>query len=383
VRRRCVRVLAFLVCLVGTSTARARPTDPDGVDVSDVLRRYFQNPHGRARAALLEYGQGDIAGMPPVILLALGDAHLRAGDPASAGRMFEALSSRDPGPPWWGWAEIGLGWTSIVSGNLDGARSHYGAVASSGEPSRPIGVIGVALVDAADGGTRDAVAMLEPLTADARAHPSVRMTAAVVLGYAHLWGHEYRDAADTFDRAAEEFPGRRLTDDARYGAAIAEWRAGDRDGAIASLRALGGTERPGEETRPASPSILALEPLAILRAGGRRYRRMPLQMPEEQFPALLDFDGAALARAALRRLAPTGSVDEPSRLPMMPYQRTVAESPDRTTRPAAGAVPGVPAGNHAARDGGLLDLALGFTVLLAATAALGAYRRDRTGGRRR
>jgi hypothetical protein len=160
------------------------------------------------------------------------------------------------------------------------------------------------------------------------------------VGYAHYWAGQYDDAAERFDLAATTWSSGPLWDDARYAAAIARWRSGQKAEAQAALRQLA-SGSVGRTEEPVSLALLRLDRAALLRDGLARYRRAPLRAPEENVAALLDHDGGMLAGAALERL-----VDAPS---------SAARAPLLETEPSPASV--VPA-----------------TAVALALAGLGAYR---------
>src|SRR5262249_51211559 len=82
------------------------------------LSAYAQTPLQTRRGLLqLEHDGPDT--LPPVVLLAMGDARLRSGQRRAASRLFEAVLARDPGEPFVSWARLGLGWNALLAGDVD------------------------------------------------------------------------------------------------------------------------------------------------------------------------------------------------------------------------------------------------------------------------
>src|SRR5262249_7370902 len=124
-------------------------------------------------------------------------------------------------------------------------------------------------------------------------------------GYARYWNHDYRGAADAFATLVKSFPGAALADDARYGQAIALWRAGDRELALSTLKMLTGGS-PGKDAEAddaAAPhfsqALLSLTRGTVLRMGLQRYPLWKGGLPERLLVVMFDLDGAAMARAVL------------------------------------------------------------------------------------
>jgi hypothetical protein len=266
-----------------------------------VLARYMQDPR-RGRRALLRLGRRERGGLPPPLLLALADARLRQGRHAAARALFEEVAYGTATGPWDDWAALGLGWIAVLEDDTATARRHFARVAEGGSPSRPIATLLLVMLDA-EGGTRASQeATLEALADDPDAAPGIRQVAALALGYLAYWDGDYELAAAAFDHAALVMAGSRLWDDARYGAAVARWHAGDETRALAELRALAHVMSPVAARERATDALLDLERRAIVESAIARSRRQPLRVPEEQVTALLDRDGPALARARLAAL---------------------------------------------------------------------------------
>jgi hypothetical protein len=90
--------------------------------------------------------------------------------------------------------------------------------------------------------------------------------------------------------------------------------------------------------------LIQLRPAALVRASFKRYQQAPIGAPAEQLVALLDADGAGLARAALASIdehqADDGTgeaaTDERS---ARPVDRPAPTAPPPGTRPSPQAVP--------------------------------------------
>ncbi len=288
--------LAAALALALGAAAQGAPPDPrTPVDlVQQLLSAYISDPVGM-RPRLLEFARGGLDGVPPVLLLAVTDALLRDGQPHAARTVLETLTVRGAPPEW---AEKGLAWVALVSGNLAEARDRYARLAQ--DSPDPSATVIVALIDAAGGRMSAAVGVLADVAANAQAPAILRQVAQLGTAYAFLWGRDYANAERSFTAAADDHARSRLTDDARYGAALARFRRGDADGAAAALEELAG---PGRGPARASRELLSLRPGAILRAGRRHFSRAPFMVQADAIAALLDVNGTTLARAALRRTA--------------------------------------------------------------------------------
>jgi hypothetical protein len=266
----------------------------DDTHWTDALRRYAQNPlrHRRLLRRIEREGRED---HPPIVLLALADARLRAGSFAAADRLFARAMAAGPDEPFAMWAVLGRAWVRLLAEVED-----------------------------------DAGASLAQVCDDARASLTA---AALSAAYTRYWRRDDGAAVVAAFDAAVAAADASLIDDARYGAARARLRAGDIDGARPILRDLAGWHtngRPG----PASPALVALERRALLRAGFERYRRGPVRPPAQQVVVMLDGDGTALARAALRDL---GEAAPEPRVATRP-PATKAASPLRAAPPVVRAV---------------------------------------------
>jgi hypothetical protein len=112
---------------------------------------------------------------------------------------------------------------------------------------------------------------------------------------------------------------------------------------------------------------VALDQRALLRAGFQRYRRAPVREPETQLRLMLDGDGAALARGALRELGETVPEPRPAPRPrVVPVAAPTSPAPPAAGRaPAAAPAPAWPRPSLDAVSAWLRPLLAG-AVLLAA-----------------
>jgi len=273
----------------------------------ELLADYQRDPSASGRA-LLRLGGGSIEGMPVVLLLAMADVHLRAGRVRSATRFFQEVAARDAGAPWAGLADLGLGWAALVRGRYQDAEAHYGRVAEPRDLAAIARVLG-GWATAMRGRSGEAVAALDPVVSGG-AVENVRAAAILGAGYARFWEGSYDEAATTWQRMSVIAPSSRLADDARYAAAWAQLRAGNRSHALAELAALAASA----PSDPASASIprarLELVPRSVLRVRNPAAQDLSTAAaPDVRMVAMLDADGRALARAAL---ALVGGPDAPA-----------------------------------------------------------------------
>jgi tetratricopeptide (TPR) repeat protein len=306
---------------------------------TESLQRYAQNPlrNRRLLRRLEREGRGD---HPPVVLLALADARLRSGSFAAAERLFARVSAANPEEPFGTWAALGRTWASLLAG---GTPEPIG-----GEPS-PVAAVLRGLVDAAQQRAEEATQSFARAVDDPRAPPALRAAAQLAAAYARYWARD--DDAGTiaaFDTAVAAADGN-LVDDARYGAARARLRAGDVSGALPMLHDLAAWHVNGTPG-PAAPALVALDRPALLRAGFERYRRASVRTPEQQLHLMLDGDGAALARAALRELGE--DAPEPRPTPAVRTRMVNAGTPARKTPPVVQVAvrPQAPARFHPSLD---------------------------------
>ncbi len=365
-------VIALVMCAEGALSAAVAP-QPDSTAPSAwaaALARYARDPW-RARGALRILRRQDPALLPTPMLMAVADSYLRAQKAPQASAVFAQVLEREPGEPWNAWAHLGLGWAALAQGDSAGARAHYAQVAEAGTPSSAVARLVGALIDAGDGRTMEAARGFERIAADGHAAPGLRQAAALGVAYAHYWGGDYGDAAAAFDEVAVSTSAA-LADDARYGAARARFRAGDESGALSAFRELAGEPGRDRVMRRISDRLVQLDRDAVVSAAFARYRRAPLSAPEQQFAALFDLDGGALARAALRRLEePTQTSSEPPAAHVVATDVAFARlaegaeaSPPRDARSAT--PPSSSATSRPIRSGSPLVLMLLAAIVLAA-----------------
>jgi hypothetical protein len=288
--------------------------------------------------ALVALTDGPLEGLPLVLLLGAADASLRAGRFRKAQGLFGETLRRRPGAPWETFAELGLGWTLLVSGSTTAAERHYARVATDG----PLGAIAQVMMGwlaALRGDYAAAITTLDHWSEVAGVSGPVQRVALLGAAYARYWAGDYVAAADTFDLLQPGGAFSVLADDARYAAAWSRVRAGDLARAVADLVAL--AEAGVEDARAhVSRARLKLTPRAVLRAGRENAARISgLATLEDRMTSFFDGDGHALARAALVELVGTGAVEPesvPARFraaPIVPVAR--AQAVDTTLpRPA-------------------------------------------------
>jgi len=296
------------------------------------LSAYAQNPlQNRRGLRQLEHDGTDT--LPPVVLLAMGDARLRSGQRRAASRLFEAVLARDLGEPFESWARLGLGWNALRAGDVDAARPYLEEIAAAGTATSGLAKLLVALIDAGDG-TRAAVETFDQVAADPSVSSDLREVGRLGGAYARYWAGDFRSATPAFEAVVRDYPASKLRDDAQYGAAWSRVRAGERAAGEAALRSLA-SDAP-KHGPAVSEELVNLDPRALVRAGFGRYRRGPLRPPEDQMVELLDGDGRAMARAALRHLdeAPLASASLRRAVAVRPQ----ADAEDGGRRGTSGAV---------------------------------------------
>jgi hypothetical protein len=334
--------------------------------------------------ALLALAAGPIEELPMVIVLAAADASLRAGHFRGAGRFFAETLRRRPGQPWATFAELGLGWTLLMTGNSTAAERHYANVAVDG-PLGPIAQVMLGWLTAVRGQYAEAIATLDRWSEAAGVTGPVQRVALLGAGYARYWAGDYKAAAEKFDLLQPGGSFSVLADDARYGAAWSRVRAGDTSRALADLVALAesGIVDPHEHV---SRARLRLTPRAVLRAGrGNAARISGLATPETRMTAFFDGNGHALARAALAELVGSGVVapaSVPERLLIAPAARVPvarAQAVDMT----AGRVPSsARSAAPPASRGATWRRIVWLAIVLAVVAGLVLWRRQPVAGRR-
>jgi hypothetical protein len=282
--------------VVVASLARELPAAPLDAAGIQTLVRYLGDPP-RTRRAMTALGHGGTDEWPAAAVLILADAHVRSGQLEDAARLLRGIQADDAPAYLKGWSRLGLAWIAFITGDRDTAR-HYFDRLTLGNWGSPVGRAGLGLTDAIDGQTREAVARLDILASGAARLP-MRCLSRLLSAYARYWGGQHAAAARLFAEVAADYPKSPLVDDARYGAAWARWRSGDRAGGYAALEALSHETGTGVSPPHIPRSLVELEPQEVFRGALKRYRLMPAARPVLLMTALVDGDGAALARAAL------------------------------------------------------------------------------------
>ncbi|HZR82810.1 MAG TPA: tetratricopeptide repeat protein [Candidatus Binatia bacterium] len=362
----------MLVVCVARGAARATGAPVDG-KTAQLLGRYIDNPAANRRAVRALDRKG-LEGLPDGALIAVGDAYMRSGDNLSAIGVFATLLDRNPGRPVSSIAEIAIGWALLAEGDVATARTFFaGALAvetaspTSADAQRPsvfrladIALLAVSLTDAYQGAGAGAAEPLGQLAVapgtDAVLRPLARLGAA----YAHYWIGDYASAAAVFDYLALEYPDGPTADDARYGAAWSRWLAGDRERALDDLHDLARSDRPSAGRGAAA--LVDLRPADVLVAGLRDDRR-PIASPAQRLAGVLDLDGVALARAAIRRIErgdDSRDATEPAVAPVGAAPEERGATAARADGPGAGqklslAVPVMTGGSAAEPAGGALS----------------------------
>jgi hypothetical protein len=338
---RWTQLAAFVPALLLVNLSAAPAADRAVPDWGSVVARYAEDPY-RHRHALVALGGQATPALPPLILLALGDAQLRAMRLHGAEESFTYVLAQGASEPYAGWARLGLAWAALARRDHEGARARFATLAESESSAALLGEFALGFIEAADE-RPTAFERFAHLATDERAPPLMQQAARLGAAYAHYWSGAYGEASDLLAALAEGDPASALADDARYGAAWARWHAGDHTGAASALRELAAGQREtssGDRRRP-SRILANLEPQALLQAGVERYRRAPFAPPESLVALIVNGDGVALARAALRRGidARPGEVDAWARPPLTAWH--VSRAPEagaadaaRTTAPA-------------------------------------------------
>jgi hypothetical protein len=300
-----------------------------------VLLNYQRDPVG-GRAAVLEYAKGPLDDLPIVMLLAIADANLRGGRIRTAGRFFSETIDRNPGPPWTTFAQLGLGWSSVLTGDYTAAERYYGSAAGDGDAGRMAQIM-LGWLMAVRGRSREAIAIFDEWSDSPTTSDELRQVALLGTGYAWYWSGDYDRAAHVFDRLATASPHVGLVDDARYAAAWSRVRYGDVSTAVPALIALA-NGAPTDADDHVPRSLVRLAPMSVLRAGRKRaFRAAEFVNPELRMAALFDGDGAAVARAALAELVQDGDITQEEVPVSLRLTRPVdrRETPAKLTAPAA------------------------------------------------
>jgi hypothetical protein len=242
--------MTFEVCLALILALSPRPGDAaEGLTKWNTALGTYSRAPFHNRRSLLVLRREVLAEVPPIYILALADAQLRAKQFRAAGRSFEHALSRGIGEPWAGWATVGMAWASLAEGDFRTARAQFTRAAGVDGAVAPLGDFAVAYLDAAEGAGAGVEARFASVASDARATDDLRRAARLGGAYARYWGNDYEGAAAAFETLARDPDAGSLRDDASYGAAWARVRAGDREGARAGLRRLAKTRRRGRASR--------------------------------------------------------------------------------------------------------------------------------------
>jgi len=308
-------------------------TDPPERWVT-VVQNYLRDPVANRNAVLAL--RGDRSTLPPMALVALGDAALRARWRRLAAQYFEEILARGE-QPWTAWAEMELGWSAVLDGDYGAAQARFGSVVVTAPQWELAARLALGLAAGADGSPQLARGSFDQVGSAARADPETRLAARLGAAYAVYWAGDYGGAAAAFDRVAAADAQGRFADDAAYGAARALWKVGDVEAARLRLEALGGGPL-DQAVHRAPPGMLDLDPRWLVRVATRHHRRGPVRPPDRRAIDVFDGDGVRLARAALAVLA-VG--DEPAGEPMPAFAPTKEEHarleqlPDSDLAPAA------------------------------------------------
>jgi len=229
------------------------------------------------------------------------DALVRGGHLSDARSVLNQVIERFPSTAWAHWGELGLGFLALARGRMDEARPHYEAAAAGGFQDTA-GVV-LALLDAQDGRTAEARAVLDSLANDPSRQAAVRQAAGLGSAYVRYWAGDYGAAALAFAAVADAHPGSPLTDDALYGLSQAFLRLGDATSAEQVLERIGEMPAQGFDGAHVRSALRTLGLREILRATRERYHGVPLGQADQMLIALLDVNGRALAIRTLAMLA--------------------------------------------------------------------------------
>lgn len=342
---------AAMPLLLAATLARAQPNP------AQEAANLYMRDQAAGKAPLLAFDRPGATDVPPIPRLLIGVIYLRDGNAGAAVRMFSGVVN-DPtitaGMQQVAWN--GIGWAELSRGDLDAARAGFQRADTPTLPS-PLAEVVIGLIDAGDGKLESAIAYLTPPTTNAQAAPTLRAVARYGIGFARFHSGDYRAAVEEFRAVAADPVAGSLSDDAQYAAGLALYQSGQRDAAISAWRALAGdTEGDDLEAKQIPRGLLRLDPTTWLRMGLRRLRTFPLAAQEIQLLRVLDWDGAALARAMLLRVDHEGP-------PADDYDPSMAGSRDDGAADAA--TPG------AARRRRRTTGGLGFATQAGARAAAG------------
>src|SRR5262249_3490649 len=124
------------------------------------------------------------------------------------------------------------------------------------------------LIAASQGRGDPAADLLNSILYAKESSPALKAVAHIGIAYAFYWAGNYAVAADYFDEVPRCHPDSPLADDARYGKAWSQQRAGDIVAAREGLTALAARASPDAEIAPA---LVDLSPDAVFRERMRRY----------------------------------------------------------------------------------------------------------------
>jgi hypothetical protein len=215
--------------------------------------------------------------------------------------LLSQVIEQFPNTPWAGWGELGLGFLQLARGRMVEARPHYEAAAAGG--FRNTASVVLALLDAQDGKTTQAAAVLDALAHDTSGSSSVREAAGLGAGYVRYWAGDYGAAAVAFAAAADRHPGGSLADDALHGLAQSFVQLGDPVTAEQVLERTSEMPAAGFDDAHVRPALRRLSLREILRATRRRYDGVQVGQADQMLVALLDVNGRALANKGLAALA--------------------------------------------------------------------------------
>jgi hypothetical protein len=238
VRWRSLVVLALAAVLPLPVRAALRDHDAVPPEWKAAITAYGLDPTAN-RAALEPIMKVPLADLPELYLVAVADAQLRAGRPRAAVRAYRELHLRDAGPLS-ALADLALGTLALELGETAGVRDSLVGLLGDPGPNGALARLLLAVDDAGDGRTEEAIGAFEQLAGDPNVLPGVRSAARLGAGYARWWAGQYEAAVAAFDLAANAGDPL-LADDARYAAArprrASPRRAGDDQRSEAGPRA--------------------------------------------------------------------------------------------------------------------------------------------------
>jgi tetratricopeptide (TPR) repeat protein len=278
-RLRLVCALAAVVVLAAlATTADALPQKPPG----------------------LAHIPGPLPTSAPDILI-LADSLVRGGHLPEARILLNQVIEQFPNTAWARWGELGLGFLELARGRMVEARPYYEAATGGGfqDTARVV----LALLDAQDGKTAEATAVLDALANDPSQRPPVQEAAGLGSGYVRYWAGAYDRAALAFAAVADRHPGSPLADDALYGLAQSFLQLGDPMSAEQVLERISEMPAQGFDDAHVRPALRKLSLREILRATRERYDSVPLGQADQMLIALLDVNGRVLATGSLAALA--------------------------------------------------------------------------------